>query len=164
MKKGGFEVASKTYRQNKRTGKWSIEIRQGQNRLFYKSGFEDKEEAEIVASEVFTKLDLKDDFQPLKVGVKGADITDESLISDLTSLWISEYIKNKKQTTIYNYKQIEKLTNEYFQFPVKNLTEIEFEKNIQNIKESGVKSDMIVQLRGVINRVLKYFNYKIKKN
>ena len=62
-------MASKTYRQSKRTGKWSLEIRQNKKKIFYKGGFENKEKAEILALEIFEKLDLKDDLQPLKIAL-----------------------------------------------------------------------------------------------
>ena len=51
-------MASKTYRQSKRTGKWSLEIRQNKKKIFYQGGFENKEKAEIIALEIFEKLDI----------------------------------------------------------------------------------------------------------
>lgn len=153
-------MASKTYRQSKRTGKWSLEIRQNNKKIFYQGGFENKEKAERIAFEIFEKLDLRDDLQPKNLGIKGADITNESLISDITSLWVSEYIKDKKRSTINNYKQIERLAKEYFNIPVKNLTKDEFEARIQEVKKAGITPSITIKLRSTINRTLKYFDLK----
>lgn len=153
-------MASKTYRQSKRTGKWSLEIRQNNKKIFYQGGFENKEKAERIAFEIFEKLDLRDDLQPKNLGIKGADITNESLISDITSLWVSEYIKDKKRSTINNYKQIERLAKEYFNIPVKNLTKDEFEARIQEVEKAGITPAITIKLRSTINRTLKYFDLK----
>ncbi|HAV94752.1 MAG TPA: hypothetical protein DCW64_03330, partial [Lactococcus lactis] len=65
-----------------------------------------------------------------------------------------------KRSTVNNYKQIERLTKEYFNIPVKNLTKDEFEARIQEVKKAGITPAITIKLRSAINRTLKYFDLK----
>lgn len=157
--RGRFKMASKTYRQNKTTGNWSVEIRQGKKRLFYKAGFEDKEKAKEMASKIFVELDLTDDLQPTNVGVKGMDISENSLVSDTCKLWIIEYTKNKADSTKLKYNLINKLLSEEFNIQWIDLTDEEYKRKLNSLEEKGYKTYIIKRLEGVISRTKKYFNF-----
>lgn len=150
-------MASKTYRQSKRTGKWSLEIRQNKKKIFYKGGFENKEKAEILALEIFEKLDLKDDLQPLKIGQKGIDISEYSLVSDTCKLWIIEYTRNKADSTNLKYNIINKILSEEFKIRWIDLTEEAYQRKLKSLEEKGYKPYIIYRLEGVISRNKKYF-------
>ena len=150
-------MASKTYRQSKRTGKWSLEIRQNKKKIFYQGGFETKEKAEKTAFEVFDKLDLKDDLQPLNLGKKGIDISEFSLVSDTCKLWIIEYTKNKADSTKLKYNIINKILSEEFEIRWIDLTEESYQRKLISLEEKGYKPYIISRLEGVISRTKKYF-------
>ena len=150
-------MASKTYRQSKRTGKWSLEIRQNKKKIFYKGGFENKEKAEILALEIFEKLDLKDDLQPLKIGQKGIDISEYSLVSDTCKLWIIEYTINKADSTNLKYNIINKILSEEFKIRWIDLTEETYQRKLISLEEKVYKPYIIYRLEGVISRTKKYF-------